>query len=90
MGPKFSHVSSLFVSHVLQELDDLFHAAEVVKDLPLDVVEVKLKLSLVRAMEGDCHELPGLLGHVVHIAQVGHPPDYLAWKGPFRGKYLNP
>lgn len=81
MRPKFRHVSSLFVPHVLEKLDDLLHAAEVVKDLPLDIVEVELKHLLVGAMEGDGHEPPGLLGHIVHVAQVGHSPDYLAGKG---------
>ena len=81
MRPKFFHVSSLLISHVLEKLDDLLHAAEVVKDLPLNVVEVKLKHLLVDAMEGYGHEPPGLLGHVVHVAQVGHSPDCLARKG---------
>ena len=81
MRPKFRHVSSLFVSHVLEKLDDLLHAAEVVKDLSLNVVEVELKHLLVGAVEGDGHKPPSLLGHVVHVAQVGHSPDYLVRKG---------
>ena len=64
MRPKFLHVSALLVPHVLEKLDDLLHAAEVVQDLPLDVVEVELKLFLIGAVEGDGHEPPGLLGHV--------------------------
>ena len=80
MRPKFLHVSALLIPHVLEKLDDLLHAAEVVQDLPLNVVEVELKLLLVGAVEGDGHEPPGLLGHVEHVTQVGHSPDDLARK----------
>ena len=82
MRPKFFHVSSLLVSHVLEKLDDLLHAAEVVQDLSLNVVEVELKLILVGSVKGDCHELPGLLSHVEHVAQVCHSPCDLTRKGP--------
>ena len=83
MRPKFFHVSSLLVSHVLEKLDHLLHAAEVIQDLSLNVVKVELKLILVGAMEGDSHELPGLLSHVEHVAQVCHSTCDLTRKGPF-------
>ena len=82
MRPKFLHVSALLVSHVLEKLDDLLHAAEVIQDLSLNVVEVELKLILVGAVEGDSHELPSRMGHVEHVAQVCHSSCDLTRKGP--------
>ena len=47
MGPKLGHGPSLDVPEVLEQLDDFLGTAPVVKDTPLNIVEVNLKLLLV-------------------------------------------
>ena len=81
MGPQLGHGASLLVPHVLEQLDHLLDAASVVEDPPLEVVEVKLELALVGAVEADGHEAPGLLGHVVLVGHPAHAAAHLRGEG---------
>ena len=69
MRPEFGNGSSFYVAQILHQLDHLLHTAPVIEDPPLDVVEVQLKLDLVRAMQGDCHALPLVQRDLVSLAE---------------------
>ena len=69
MRPEFGNGSSFYVSQILHQLDRLLHTSPVIDDPPLDVVEVQLKLDLVRPMQGDCHALPLVQRDLVSLAE---------------------
>ena len=72
MRPKLGNGSSFDVAQILHQLDHLLHTSPVIEDPPLDIVEVKLKLDLVRAMQGDRHAVPLVQRDLVSLAERGY------------------
>ena len=72
MRPEFGNGSSFCVAQILHQLDHLFHTSPVIEDPSFYVVEVELKLDLVRAMQRDGHAVPLVRWHLVPLAERGN------------------
>ena len=57
MRPDLQEWTTFLVPEIFHELDHFLHAASVVQNLSLQVVEIQLKLLLVGSVKRDRHEI---------------------------------
>ena len=76
MRPQLQNWASFLIPEIFHQLDHFLHAASVVQNLSLQLVEIQLKLLLVGFVKRDRHKVCGLNRHIVLVSDAINPVGY--------------